>query len=69
MQFGVSGIMPGTMQRKKRIHAAVPIAHATAAIAAVFILNVKTLAGRAHVGAGAAVNTGKGNLLPKLGIV
>ena len=56
MQFGVSGIMPGTMQRKKRVHAAVPIAHSAAAAAVVFILNIKTPAGRAHIGAGAAVD-------------
>ena len=69
MQFGVSGIMPGTMRGKKRVHAAVPIAHSTAAAAEVFILNIKTPAGRTHIGAGAAVNTGKRNLFPKWCIV
>ena len=57
VQLGASGVMTGTMQCKQREHAAVPIAHATAAIAAVFILNIETPAGRAHIGAGAAVNT------------
>ena len=65
VQFGVSGIMPGTVQGKQRVHAAVPIAHATAAISAIFILNVKTPAGRTQIGTGAAVNTGKRNLFPE----
>jgi len=69
VQFGISGIMPGTMQGKKRVHAAVPVAHANAAVAAVFILDIKTPAGRAHVGAGAAVDAGKRNVFPKWGIV
>ena len=59
VQFGVSGIMPGTMQGKQRVHAAVPIAHTTAAASAVFILNVKTPAGGARKSAGAAVYAGK----------
>ena len=69
MQFGVSGIMPGAMQRKKGIHAAVPIAHPATAATVVFILNIKTPTGRTHIGAGATVNAGKGNLLPKWGLV
>ena len=69
MQFSATGIVPGTMQGEQRIHAAVPIANAAATIAAVFILNVKTPAGRARIGAGAAVNAGKGNFLPEFGIV
>ena len=69
VQFGVSGIMSGTMQGKKRVHAAVPVAHANAAVAAVFILDIKTPAGWAHIGAGAAINARKRNVFPKWGIV
>ena len=69
VQLGIPGVVTGTMQGKKRVHAAVPIAHATATISAVFILNVETPAGRTHIGAGAAVNTGKRNLFPERGAV
>jgi hypothetical protein len=69
MQFGVSGIVPGTMQCKQRIHAAVPIAHADTAIAAAFVLDVETPAGGAHIGTGAAIDARKRNIFPKRCIV
>ena len=65
MQLAISGVMPGTMQGKKRVHATVPVAHAHTAVAPVFVLDIKTPAGRAHVGAGAAINAGKRNIFPK----
>ena len=69
VQFGASGVMTGTMQGKQRIHATVPIAHAAAAVAAVFILYIKAPAGRARVRTGAAINTGKRNFFPEACIV
>ena len=55
MQFGAPRIVPGAMQGKQREHAAVPVAHAFAGLAAIFVLDVKTPAGRTQKGAGTAV--------------
>ena len=59
VHFGSPGIMPGAMHGKQRVHAAVPVTHAQAGLAAVLILNVKTPAGGARKSAGAAVYAGK----------
>ena len=69
VQFGVSGIMPGAVQGKQRVHAAVPVAHTAAAVSAIFILDVKAPAGRTHIGTGAAVDTGKRNFFPEGSVV
>ena len=65
----VPGVMAGGMIRKQRVHAAVPVAHALAVEAPVFILDVETPAGGANEGAGAAVKAGKGHVIPERGAV
>ena len=65
MQFGSAGIVSGAVHGKQRVHAAVPVAHPHARLAAVFILNIKTPAGRTGKSAGAAVDTGKRDIFPE----
>ena len=69
VQLGVSGIMSGTVQGKQRVHAAVPVTHPQAGLAAVLILDVKTPAGGTRESAGAAVYTGKRNIFPERRLV
>ena len=65
MQFGAPGIVPGAVQGKQRKHAAVPIAHALAGRAAIFVLDVKAPAGRTHKGAGPAIDARKRHFFPE----
>ena len=57
VHFGSPGIMPGAMHGEQRVHAAVPVSHPHARLAAIFILNVETPAGGTNKCAGAAVYT------------
>jgi len=61
----VPRIMPGCMMGKQREHATVPVPHSDPGFAMGLVLNVKAPAGGTHIGAGAAVDTGKGFFLPE----
>ena len=65
LNFGASGIVAGTVHGKQREHAAVPVTHSGSRISVIFVLNIKTPAGRAHISAGSAVDARKSDLLPK----
>ena len=59
------GIVPGAMKGEQREHAAVPVAHANAGFSLDLVLNVEAPAGRTNIGAGAAIDAGKGHLFPE----
>lgn len=54
--LGSSGVVARSVQGKQWKHATVPIPHALAIFAAVFILNVKAPASGAYKSAGPAIN-------------
>ena len=69
VQFGAPGVMSAAMQGKQWEHTTVPIAHAYARLAVIFILDIEAPAGGAHKRAGTAVDAGKRDVFPEFGLV
>jgi len=69
MQLGSPRVMSGPVEGEQGIHAAIPVAHAHTRISETFILDVETPAGGTHIGAGAAIDAGKRNILPERGVI
>ena len=65
LRLCIPGVMAGAVMGEKRIHAAVPVAHSDAGKPMGFILNIETPARRTNIGAGPAVDAGKGHIFPK----
>ena len=59
VQLGAPGIVSGSMHGKQGKHTAVPVAHAQAGFAAIFILDIKTPAGRTGESTGSAIDARK----------
>jgi hypothetical protein len=61
--------MSGGMQRKQRVHAAVPVSHPDAFVLIIFILNIKTPACGTNIGASSAVDAGKSDVFPEQSVI
>ncbi len=67
--FLLPGVMAGSMNGKQGKHAAVPVPHPDSRVSLVFILNIKTPAGGAGIGAGTAIDAGKSRIFPERRII
>ena len=69
LMFLGSRVMAGRVKGEQRGHAGVPVSHPDSGFARNFILYVKTPAGGADIGAGAAIDAGKGVLFPEGSVI
>ena len=65
LEFVGSWIMARSMQGKEGEHARIPVANPIALLPQNFVLDVETPAGGTEIGAGAAVEAGKRDILPE----
>ncbi len=65
LRLVISRIVTGTVQRKQRIHAAVPVAHPQTKMPPDLVLDVKAPARRTDIRTGTAVNAGKSHFFPE----
>ena len=59
VQPGAPGIVAGSVHGEQWKHATVPVAHTQSGLAAIFILDIKTPAGRAGESTGSAIDARK----------
>ena len=63
--LGIPGIMARTVKGEKRIHTAVPVAHADARKSMSFILNIETPTGGTNISTCSAVDARERHIFPK----